>query len=471
MQYKGEEKSNHQPSWQEVLRNGEITPPDSLWEAIEAQLPPESSRKIIPFWWTSPLLRFASSVFLVLGTAAGLYIWNQQDDKTTGIVQNSFVEKQPQKDNHITSPIAQNTESSDKQYIAQKTSTFEYKQIQKRLKKASSPVLVALENETESVFTTHLSDIQPISTREWEAYGNRFSTNKRRFLAVPTIELEEEKEKPAIAQKTWIQVGGGVSPFNPQLELADFPSVASAAVLNTISQNKVTINSNEGEVTVAGTPSGPTDKSSFETLLSRPSQTFRTGISNQWSGIIGKKISPRWQLESGIRLMTGRSSTSGNVFAFDEETGDIQPFFEASYLAESSANRSTISTVLAATEQTDVSFQYIGIPIQVGYTIPLAAEWQVVVYSGISTDFFRNYRHQLEGGSKEKVFQSTNSRFRPVTWSGVGGVRIARTFQENWQVMVGVQMQESLTSGLDSQTDATFRPRMFGIQYGVGYVF
>jgi hypothetical protein len=169
--------------------------------------------------------------------------------------------------------------------------------------------------------------------------------------------------------------------------------------------------------------------------------------------------------------MNGSTSSSGNVFTFDEATGDIQPFFETSYLADNNENRNALSTVLAATEQTDVNFQYIAIPLQVGYMIPFAAQWQAVLYTGISTDFFRNYGRQLEGESIEKVYQPSNSQFRPVTWSGIAGAKIARTFQKNWQVSVGAQVQESLSSGLDYSSSATFRPRMFGVQYGLGYVF
>ncbi|MFN3589678.1 MAG: hypothetical protein ACK4UP_09860 [Spirosomataceae bacterium] len=482
MKYTSEEKSNHKPTWQEILREGEMSPPDSLWEAIEAQLPKKPSRKILPIWWTSPMLRIASGVLLSLGIASALYVWQERDRRAfASNHQKTTKQTKAEKQLLVLPKLAQieKDKSSSPRTFVQNSRMISKTRLasgdagKKGNQVTSLPFSPALEVEKEVVLMAmHSTETRLINGLSWVDYGSRFAQNRRRFLAVPSFEIEDKKEdEPAIAQKTWIQVGGGISPFNPQLELADFPTVASRAVLNTLAQNKVSISTNEGGITVAGTPNGPTDKNGYESLLNRPAQTFRMGVASQWAGTIGKVIAPRWQLETGIRWMNGRASTAGNVFAFDEATGDIQPFFEASYLAETNANRNALSTVLAATEQTNVSFQYIAIPLQVGYMVPLAAQWQAILYTGVSTDFFRNYGRQLEGESAEKVYQSSNSRFRPVTWSGLAGVRIARTFQENWQISVGAQMQESLSSGLDNEANANFRPRMFGVQYGLGYVF
>ena len=82
MKYTSEEKSHQAPTWQEILRDGELSPPDSLWEAIEAQLPEKKPRRILPIWWSAPLLRIASGLLRTLGTAAALYIWQGRDIHT-----------------------------------------------------------------------------------------------------------------------------------------------------------------------------------------------------------------------------------------------------------------------------------------------------------------------------------------------------------------------------------------------------
>ncbi|MFN3784084.1 MAG: outer membrane beta-barrel protein [Spirosomataceae bacterium] len=477
MKEKSDEKEYQKPTWKEILRDGEISPPDSLWEAIEAQLPEKTSRRILPIWWTSPLFRIASGVFISLGIASALYVWQERDRRTFTSNQQTTTELERVENELPVLPklaqIEKNTSPSSRTFAqkidAQQFATNEIPDNENQRQLVSLPFSPAMEIDKEDAFTlTKSTEVLPLDGLRWVDYASRFSQNRRRFLAVPSIESEDKKEEePVIAQKTWLQVGGGISPFNPQLELADFPSVASMAISNSvIEQASAEMGGNN-----LGTSGGNPEKSAFEILLNRPSQVFRSGISRQWTGIIGKKIAPRWQVETGIRWMNGRATTSGNVFAFDEATGAIQPFFEASYLAETTDNRTTLSTVLSATEQTDISFTYLAVPVQIGYTVPLAKQWQAILYTGISTDFFRSYGRKLEGEETEKIYQSSNSQFRPVTWSGVAGARIARTFQENWQVTVGVQMQESLTSGLDNSSSATFRPRMFGVQYGLGYVF
>ncbi len=483
MKYTSEEKSHQAPTWQEILRDGELSPPDSLWEAIEAQLPEKKPRRILPIWWSAPLLRIASGLLLTLGTAAALYIWQGRDIHTLSSNKETTTKQTQTEKQHLALPklaqIEKGTNLSPSSPTRETHGQLATNELANgRMRKLVANSLIPrssspwIEIDKEDAFdATKSTEILPLNRLAWVDYGSRFLQNRRRFLAVPSVELEGKKEeKPILTQKAWIQVGGGISPFNPQMELADFPTVASTAILNTLADNKMNMNVGGG-ITVAETPNGLTDKNRYESLLSRPSQTFRMGVASQWAGTVGKRIAPRWQIETGVRWMNGSTSSSGNVFTFDEATGDIQPFFETSYLADNNENRNALSTVLAATEQTDVNFQYIAIPLQIGYMIPFTAQWQAVLYTGISTDFFRNYGRQLEGESIEKVYQPSNSQFRPVTWSGIAGAKIARTFQKNWQVSVGAQVQESLSSGLDYSSSATFRPRMFGVQYGLGYVF
>lgn len=485
MKYTSEEKSHQAPTWQEILRDGELSPPDSLWEAIEAQLPEKKPRRILPIWWSAPLLRIASGLLLTLGTAAALYIWQGRDIHTLSSNKETTTKQTQTEKEHLAVPkLAQIDKSTNLSLSSPVRETHvqlaTHEVVNGKMRKLVANTLIPrssstwMEIDKEDAFDpTKSKEILPLNRLAWVDYGSRFSQNRRRFLAVPSVEIEEKKEEePIVAQKAWIQVGGGISPFNPQMELADFPTVASRAILNTLADNKVNMNTNAGGgITVAETPNGLTNKNRYESLLSRPSQTFRMGVASQWAGTIGKRIAPRWQVETGIRWMNGSTSSSGNVFTFDESTGDIQPFFETSYLAENNVNRNALSTVIAATERTDVNFQYIAIPLQIGYMIPFTAQWQAVLYTGVSTDFFRSYGRQLEGEPIEKVYQPSNSQFRPVTWSGIAGAKIARTFQKNWQVSVGAQVQESLSSGLDYSSSATFRPRMFGVQYGLGYVF
>jgi hypothetical protein len=110
------------------------------------------------------------------------------------------------------------------------------------------------------------------------------------------------------------------------------------------------------------------------------------------------------------------------------------------------------------------------IPLNVGYHLPITQKLEASFMTGISGDFIINnvFDNLPESGSR---LTASNSAYKPLNLSGIAGVNMNYMIRDNWQISVGSNLQQTLTSGVDKTEGFTFKPRYLGINYGINYRF
>jgi len=89
---------------------------------------------------------------------------------------------------------------------------------------------------------------------------------------------------------------------------------------------------------------------------------------------------------------------------------------------------------------------------------------------GVSGDMIINnvFDDLSERGSK---LNASNSAYKAVNLSGLGGMKVNYWIHQNWQLSVGSNIQQTLTSGVKKTEGFSFKPRYLGINYGINYNF
>jgi hypothetical protein len=231
-----------------------------------------------------------------------------------------------------------------------------------------------------------------------------------------------------------------------------------------LSQAEIFANSNKAQIN--STPSGSQGLESFQSYGS-PQNQIRSGLATNFGFATGYDLNKKWSVESGLRYMSGNSSLLSNTYSINEFTGQVN-----TYLADVVSNRSSANTVIADIENFNNRYQYLMLPVQAAYKIPVSRNIDLSVLGGFSTDLFLQHNISTRGGlvAKSTISQG-NTAYRSLNLSGLGGVRANYLFNKHWQANIGMNYQHSLLSGMKSTSNLNMQIRLVGLQYGLNYRF
>ncbi len=329
---------------------------------------------------------------------------------------------------------------------------------------------VSLENNTVLVESSRniFTDLNALKGKEYSYLGSSLTLNRNKLIF-----NNEVSEVPIIASnesKFWLGIQSGVSPFDPNMKLGGlntFALQAADAFAKTSSSPSISI-PNTGIMT--GQPTGPV-------AVSQPQNAIKAGVGTNTGFAFGYKITKKWNLESGIRYLRGNSTLQSNTYAF-QQNGYINTFF-ADYLLQNANNnvvataQSSSNTVVADASQFNNRYEYLMIPMQLGYEIGLTKKIGLNLLAGISTDIFlqNTVANDNTFVQEKSTINSANDIYKPLNISGLGGVRASYLLSKHWQANIGSSYQHSLFSGINSSTALQMRLRMFGVNYGLNYRF
>lgn len=506
--------NNFEEEWKKAFNDASFAPPSDMWERIEQDLERKKRRPFLFFLRPSAMLAgVAATLILALG---GILFFNQEDSPNLG-VNNSQINNHPNSDTKNQS-IQPNLNTENSINLAEKASdVIEETHVKnnEQLTSAETIINISVTNAKKSVSNSQLptlaaanfsnlytentvtetskvdskSDVQftdnqtnrsiiltqndnKISTHlsllkhhEYLYLGSRY-TLKRDKLRFDT----EATEAPVLASndsKFWVGVQSGVSPFDPNMKLGGLNTVALAQADDYAKMSNTP--------SVGASPSFGDKEGNV--LVSQPQNAIRSGIGINTGIAMGYKISKKWNFESGIRYLRGNSTLNSNTYAF-QQNGYVNTFF-ADYLIQNSSNQglqianTPINTVVADASQFANRYEYLMIPMQVGYEIGLSKKVALNLLAGVSTDIFLQNTIVNDNSivQEKSTINSSSNIYKPLNLSGLGGVRASYLINQHWQLNLGSSYQHSLFSGINNSTALQMRLKMFGLNYGLNYRF
>ena len=279
--------------------------------------------------------------------------------------------------------------------------------------------------------------------------------------AEPTMEPEKAKSirKP---HEKWASVSAMPGAFDP---LVSIRSAQPAGLSNTVSAL-----------------SGAT--------TAQQSVKSQANFSVAYQASAGVQLTDRWSVESGVGYLAGRStvespalataafnaanrtSTTGNLYADAVRAslhsgGSVTKAANDIIASPALGNYSIQASYDGRNQQVLTNnYQYIQVPVQVGYQLRPRKRLSLAVLGGILTNIF--VRNTV---GNELVVTNRDGIYRPVSLGATVGARLRYRPSRQWSASLAGIYQPSLGFGTQPDSQVQTRPTSAGMSVGVDYHF
>ncbi len=197
----------------------------------------------------------------------------------------------------------------------------------------------------------------------------------------------------------------------------------------------------------------------------------------------GRRLSRRWSVETGISYLKGNSDFKSPGYILDATTSRSQNVLEN---ALTTSNRqsglyfdtqagingfnSQNGAYIALDQNTDNDYRYVQVPAQAGYTLNPDGRLSYTLLGGVVANLFLQNQIQNGQGATLKT-TADDGVYRGLSWSATTGVRMNYRLAEHWDATLTGSYQKALASVLRDSRTLDSRPQLYGVAWGVRYVF
>lgn len=279
-------------------------------------------------------------------------------------------------------------------------------------------------------------------------------------LFMPPPEGETER-KAAKGSKFWASLGAAPVGFDPRVRLGGSVAALARAATNSAYYQNASIG--------RGSLAAPVAES-------QPALSYRVG------GRVGWQMSEHWSLESGVEYLNGQSTLQSGLVLVNRATNEATSLF-----AEALSNKSTGASLDAfdvgnlaaqnsfvpADNQLRSTYQYVSVPLQVGYRLWPESRMEALLSAGFSSDLFLSNTLQPTGTSNLNTvrYSPADGVYRQLLWSGLGGLGLRYRLDTHWGLGLNGTLRRALTSGVQSSSGVQTFPREVGVGLRVDYRF
>lgn len=264
---------------------------------------------------------------------------------------------------------------------------------------------------------------------------------ERRVLPeMPAYLMASASSSKKTNERTWLAFGAAAGSYNPG-------NNASAA------------NARVGQYAQYGSTSFANQSAPQSNTRSSQGSAYSVGLS------IGKKISERWLVQSGVNYMNQAISYTSNYASYT--TTNEQTAFVADYASKTSAP-------LAITKPYKVnsSMEFISVPVQAGYMI-INREFGLQWNAGVATDVFLRNTLKDQSGQSSKYSQGSGeeSPYRSINMAALTSTELSYKLGHQYRVSLVPGVRYSFHSILKSESGSGNKPLILDIGFRFRYIF
>lgn len=223
-------------------------------------------------------------------------------------------------------------------------------------------------------------------------------------------------------------------------------------------------------------------------VATQPAVNSRANYSVAYQAGAGVQLTERWSVESGIGYLSGhatvetpgqplamgqmdivanRNSTSGNAYV-DALRNSSQNSKSASNAPQ--VNYNSVASYAPVSNQSlqtiNNDYQYVQVPVQVGYQLRPRKKLSMAVIGGLLTNIFVK---NTVGDAL--VVTNNDGVYRPVSLAATMGARLRYRPSRQWSASLAGMYQPSLESSTKADAQVQGHPTATGISVGVDYHF
>lgn len=453
--------------WKQAFEGAEVTPSEQVWTNIDARMMADENvnmKKRVVFYQ-----RLAAASVGVMFLVSGYAFFAMNGDENvaeSSLTQQASVNPKVNPTQETTS-TAINTEALEViQKIETNGSVVESQVTKQTLNDGSTGLLVS-ENSKKNSFVTI-----PTNSTEQSAPVYPYTDDKTRIasstnlydnLNIALVPAKLNPAMPKTVQPNDLSIAYRIAdamPATSKKKRKGVPAENSWAALGVAAGN-FTSNASNLELLTANsntrTASAPfldSKSNSTKTEDNKPGSSYSMSISG------GKRVARRWLLHGGLSYLNQNSKSNTSNVTIEQAyntTGSIAP---ENFNAVTSTEESEINS----------TFQFISLPVQAGYML-VDQKFGVQLNGGFAPDVF------LKSTVSDKVSNETintsgsNSTFKAVSLSGLGGVELSYRFSEHYRIALVPGFRYSLTPVYKENSLASAKPFMADIGLRFRYVF
>lgn len=428
-------QDNWEDQWQRALQNASVDPPEEVWKGISQNLDRKSRKGFLFMWLTAASLSVlaAAGVLYLESTRIGDISKDNKDNISSKIDEKGFNE-----DHQSEFDYSLKDKSLDEVEIEKSVS--QNGRVSTTIFDENGAARIPLEGDNTFMSTSESdSDFRPKQLLDG---------------VIPALikgldYVSEELKLPEIKE-----IWGVPRPYYRKKPAFDNSWYAGLGFSSGMS---MTGSANE-ESPVNGLLADDFSASSIQAPISNDIITSTVvGLS------IGKKISEKIILETGLSYMQmNSSSTSSVVFrgAMSSES--------AVYNTNADAERGTLS--VTSPYEIINQYQFVSIPVETRFLI-LDRKWKVGLSAGMSGDYFFRTRSEDATGllSSYEAAPASDDAWNDLNLSVLGGFQISRELGDNYTMAITPQIRRTITSL--SNNSADFQPLIVQVGVRLNYQF
>ena len=230
-------------------------------------------------------------------------------------------------------------------------------------------------------------------------------------------------------------------------------------------------------VNVTSAPAAFTNANASRQSLANSS---RARLSYAVQAQAGKQLSKHWSVETGVSYLRGNSTFESDGYVLDAVTSQSTNvledalFFNATasnrYNTQSFADLSKSAAYIDLDQRTSNDYRYVQLPVQAGYTLNPDGKLNYTVLGGVVANLF--LQNEIKTGAGYAYTNTADDGlYRALNWSAATGVRVNYRLGDHWNASLTGSYQKAIASILKGDGVLDSRPQLYGMAWGVRYVF
>uniref|UniRef100_UPI003594783B outer membrane beta-barrel protein n=1 Tax=Persicitalea sp. TaxID=3100273 RepID=UPI003594783B len=209
----------------------------------------------------------------------------------------------------------------------------------------------------------------------------------------------------------------------------------------------------------------------------------RSRLSYAVQALAGKQLSKHWSVETGVSYLQGNSTFESDGYVLNAVTSEsanvLQDALNSNSLSFYNTSKgpgfaqnldASTASYIDFDQRTSNDYRYVQLPVQAGYTLNPNGKLNYTVLGGVVANLF------LQNEIKDKagyVFANTadDGLYKSLNWSAATGVRVNYRLGDHWNASLTGSYQKAIASILKGDGVLDSRPQLYGMSWGVRYVF
>ncbi len=194
------------------------------------------------------------------------------------------------------------------------------------------------------------------------------------------------------------------------------------------------------------------------------SSAANVGTSYSYGVSVGKKVSKRWVLMTGISYLNQSIDYNSNI-VLQNSSNQSKAFFSEIATQSSDLATTTPYTIKNTNE-------FVSLPLQAGYLI-LNRKAGIQLNAGVAADLFYKNTVADQSGQVSSYSQGAgdNSVYRTVNWTGLVGTELSYKMNSHYRIAIVPGVRYSFDSVLKSSTGSAINPLIWDVGFLFKYIF